>query len=257
MTGRLTSFLDTLSDRRAVRRWARAAAQADLLDLRTLNSLRGRARQARREIERLLHAAEARLAGAVAGDIGPRPPLHGDWAWRPDVWRGPVRPAGHVAAESRTALAPGVTVFHDCAQSELTVRQIRNKDSGAAATFGLRLDVLRFDGSFLSLVVDIPEDVARSMKLRHVVRLDLAVEVERSIEIFARINLRHGPNTEQIVCELSLPAGEPMVEFDLACTRMNEKRVEKAWIDLIFEGPAFNQVVLRDLVLSRSPRAEI
>jgi hypothetical protein len=47
------------------------------------------------------------------------------------------------------------------------------------------------------------------------------------------------------------------VEFDLAYTKLNEKRVEKMWLDLIFEGPQMNQVVLRDLTFSRRKRAEL
>ena len=48
-----------------------------------------------------------------------------------------------------------------------------------------------------------------------------------------------------------------MVEFDLAYTKLNEKRVERIWLDLIFEGPEMNQVTIRDLTLSRYPRAEL
>ncbi len=84
-----------------------------------------------------------------------------------------------------------------------------------------------------------------------------SVEMEKPLEIFARLNIKHGPNTEQIVRELPLGAKDVMVEFDLAYTRMNEKRVERAWIDLIFEGPEMNQIVLRDVTLSRRPRAEL
>jgi hypothetical protein len=29
------------------------------------------------------------------------------------------------------------------------------------------------------------------------------------------------------------------------------------WIDLIFEGPEMNQITLRDVTLSRRPRAEL
>ena len=47
------------------------------------------------------------------------------------------------------------------------------------------------------------------------------------------------------------------VEFDLAYSTLNEKRVEKAWVDIIFEGPQMNQVVLRDLTFSRRPRASL
>jgi hypothetical protein len=90
-----------------------------------------------------------------------------------------------------------------------------------------------------------------------VVRLDSVIETERPIEIFARLNVRHGPNSDQIVREIPPTDGPATVEFDLAYTKMNEKRVEKAWIDLIFEGPQFNQITLRDMTLSRRPRAEV
>lgn len=76
--------------------------------------------------------------------------------------------------------------------------------------------------------------------------------------MFARLNVKHGPNTEQIVREIPLGGSiETWVEFDLAYTKLNEKRVESAWIDLIFEGPQMNEVILRDLNLPRHPRAEI
>ena len=66
----------------------------------------------------------------------------------------------------------------------------------------------------------------------------------------------HGPNTEQVVRELPLNQKEVVVEFDMAYTNLNEKRVGKAWLDLIFEGPEMNQVVIRDLTFARCPRAE-
>ncbi len=91
---------------------------------------------------------------------------------------------------------------------------------------------------------------------RHLIRLETIVEMEKPLEIFARLNVRHGPNTEQLVRELPLNEQNVMVEFDLGYTRLYEKRIENAWIDLIFEGPEMNQVILRDLTLSRRPRAE-
>ena len=81
------------------------------------------------------------------------------------------------------------------------------------------------------------------------------IETEKKLEIFARLNVRHGPNTEQLVRELP-PGEETMVEFDLAYSSLNEKRVERLWLDLIFEGPEMNQILLRDITLTRRPRAE-
>jgi hypothetical protein len=119
------------------------------------------------------------------------------------------------------------------------------------------MDVFRFDGSFLSLVVDLPDSACDGLKKRHLVRLDAIVDLEKPLEILARLNIKHGPNTEQIVRELPLGQTGAFVEFDLAYTNLNEKRVDRMWLDLIFEGPEMNQITLRDITFSRYPRAEI
>jgi len=150
-----------------------------------------------------------------------------------------------------------VTLFHDCEYSELTLRQLRNLREADLAPYGLSMDVFRFDGSLLSLVVDLPAGGVEGLKRTHLIRMDMIVELEKKIEIFARLNIKNGPNTEQIVREIDLTQDQTMVEFDLAYSRLNERRVEGAWIDLIFEGPEMNQIVLRDLTFSRRPRAQI
>lgn len=150
-----------------------------------------------------------------------------------------------------------VTLFHDCAQSELTLRQVRNSRESDLAPFGLRMDVFNFDGSFLSLVLDMPDASVEGLKKWHLIRMNTIVEMEKPLEIFARLNIKHGPNTEQIVRELPLNEVDCIVEFDLAYSNLNEKRIERAWIDLIFENPEMSQVTLRDLTFSRSPRADL
>ncbi|MCB1313464.1 MAG: hypothetical protein KDK29_16990, partial [Sedimentitalea sp.] len=123
--------------------------------------------------------------------------------------------------------------------------------------FGLQMDVFRFDGSFLSLVVDLPGAAVAGLRREHLLRLGAIIATERPIEIFARLNIRHGPNTEQLVRELPHDAPGTLVEFDLAYSRLNEKRVERAWLDLIFETPDMNQVTLRDLTFARYRRAAL
>ena len=140
---------------------------------------------------------------------------------------------------------------------ELAFRQLRNSREADLAPFGLRMDTFRFDGSFLSLAIDLPPDAIQGLRKRHVVRLDSIIEIEKPLEIFARLNIRHGPNTEQIVRELPLYQDDITAEFDLTYTRLNEKRVEHMWLDLIFEGPEMNQITMRDLTFSRHPRAEL
>ncbi len=221
-----------------------------------LRSLRRRALLTRSRIDRVLFIADERLTLPRLGSNAFAKPLHCDWAWRPELWRGPIVPPGQASVGTRTRFGSEVTLFHDCRFSELTVRQIRNTREADIAPFGLRMDVFNFDGSFVSLAVGFPEAAVSGLKRRHLLRLTAVIETERRLEVFARLNIRHGPNTEQLVQELPAGQGEIAVEFDLACSRLNEKRVEKAWVDLIFEQPSMNQVILRDLTFSRRPRAE-
>jgi hypothetical protein len=257
MAGAFDRFLDRFWHRGAVRRWSRLADRAGRMELDELRALRGRAWGMRRHLDRVLHEAEGRLALPVIGSNAILRPVGTDWAWRPALWRGPIPVPGLASAPGRAVIAEGVTLFHDCRQSELTVRQIRNQRAEDLAPFGLRIDVFRFDGSYLSLAVDLPDEAVQGLRTRHVIRLTAIVEMEKPLEIFARLNVRHGPNLEQVVRELPLGADEVMVEFDLAYTKMNEKRVEKLWVDLIFEGPEMNQIVLRDVTLTRRPRADL
>jgi hypothetical protein len=251
---RVDGVLDRLVHRRAVARWRRIAEAAGRLDLDSLRLLRGQARALRRHLDRALHLAEGRLALPLVGAPSIRRPVGADWVWRPDLWSGPLAVPGLVAPGTRTELGAGTTIFHDCPLSEIAARQVRNMRARDLAPFGLRLEVFRFDGSFLSLVLELPEAGVSGLRLRHVVRLEAVVEVESPIEIFVRLNIRHGPNLEQMVREMPA-AGAIVAEFDLAYSRINEKRLEKAWIDLIFERPAMNQIQLRDITLMRHPRA--
>lgn len=222
-----------------------------------LRAERAQARKLRQSMDELMAVADNKLLLPMIGSNAfPKP--HGtDWSWRPQVWREPLARTGMASVASNTKLGSELTLFHDCQQTELSLRQLRNQREADLAPFGMRMDVFNFDGSFLSLVLDMPEDMMAGLSRRHLVRLDTIVELEKPLEIFARLNIRHGPNTEQMVRELPLHKSEVMVEFDLAYSEINEKRIEKVWVDLIFENPQMSQVTLRDLTFGRRPRAEL
>lgn len=257
MAGLISDLWNRYAEKRVRRGWGELADKVAKMDLAELRAHRSRARLLRRELDRVIHEAEHRLALPVIGSNAMRKPLGTDWSWRPELWRGPIPVPGFSSVPGRAQVCEGATVFHDCKHSELTVRQIRNNREADLAPFGFRMDVFRFDGSFLSLVLDLPKEASTGLKLRHLIRLDVIVELEKPLEIFARLNIKHGPNVEQIVRELPLGDEEVMVEFDLAYTKVNEKRIDRLWVDLIFEGAEMNQIILRDVTLSRRPRAEL
>lgn len=251
------TFWDTAIYRRAITRWALSAREASTAKLSVLRRQRVRARLLRAHLDRLIHVADERLALPVIGSNSFPKPHNADWAWRPELWRGPVAQRGISSVANKSMLGDEVTLFHDCADSELTLRQLRNQREEDLAPFGLRLDVFNFDGSFLSLVLDLPPEAASGLKRAHILRVNSILELEKPLEVFIRLNIRHGPNTEQIVREMPLNSDDKSVEFDLAYTNLNEKRIDKVWIDVIFENPQMNQVTLRDLTFSRRPRAQL
>lgn len=198
-----------------------------------------------------------RLAG------GNLPVLGSDWIWRPDVFskrddalecRNPAR---------RRDLSAELVLYHDAETLDLSLRQSAQQGDGLPP-LGLELELGGFDGGFLSLAVSLPAAAARNLELRHLIRLDLLADVAtrdgHDVQVFARLNVQHGPNVEQLVSELSLHAGGAAVavaEFDLAYGAISERRIEALWLDLIFEAPPAGVVVLRDLTLSRCPRAAL
>lgn len=250
-------WLDRAVQARGLRRWTRLARAARDTDLPELRKQRTMARRLKARLDEVIHVADARLALPQIGNQSFPRPQDSDWAWRPEAWSGPLPVQGLVEVRTKASLGQETTLFHDCPRAEMVLRQIRNLREADLAAFGLQLDVFAFQGSYLSLAIDLPQAAVEGLTRQHLIRLEATVEMEQRIEIFSRLNVRHGPNTEQVVRELPLQKETVFVEFDLAYTRLNEKRVDKMWLDLIFEGPRMNRIVLRDLTFSRRKRAPL
>ena len=256
MSGRIARFLDRWHLRKVQDRWSAAAdrmSEASAFDLR---AVRGEARSLRRRLDRVIHATEQRLALPALGAGLPRMPLGTDWAWRPDAWRGPLSLPGVIAPGDRTPYGSDLALHHDCPLGEIALRQMRNTGDGDRAAFGLAIEVFGFRGSFLSLAVSLPEPAAKGLKARHLIRLDTVIDADRPLRGFARLNVKHGPNVAQLVSALPSDGREKLAEFDLAYARIDESRIESAWLDLIFNDAANTRITLRDVVISRRPRAE-
>ncbi|WP_424967064.1 DUF6478 family protein [Dinoroseobacter sp. S375] len=220
-----------------------------------LRARRDAARLSRGMADRDARDADAALR-ALAGTpaTGPAGALD---AYRPLCWTRATLPAAHVGPETGTEVSPDLTLFHDCPLAEITLRQTL-APVAAPARFALSLDTLRFQGSFLSLVLTLPEAQTSAIGLRDVLRLTLAVEMSAQTRLYGRLNLQQGPNTAQMLAEV--PPGEDgatEIAFDLAYGDLRDLPVERVWIDLMVEDPAMRRVTLHDLILSRHPRAEL
>lgn len=252
MAGRIAKLVNEAILRRNLKRWRAVAGGADTLDAVSLRLLGAQARQLRSELDLVLAKAEGRMpltAGAINRPGGT------DWAWRPDLWSRPVRPAALAPVAASQAISADTKMFHDCGLGEITLRQLPGQ-RGGGASHAVAVDVLGFSGSYLSLVVTLPAAGLKGLARRHVLRLEARLSVERPVCVFARLNIRHGPNTAQMARELDLRASPALAEFDLGHSDIAEDRVESAWIDVILEKPVMNRMVIADLTLSRGMRAE-
>ncbi|NIZ11147.1 hypothetical protein HCZ97_17155 [Pseudooceanicola sp. HF7] len=253
----MRSVLGKLIARRELRRWRARAEAAEDTHLSTLRGQVTQARDLRGPLDALIQVADRRLALSAPGGEAFDLPFDVDWSWRPEIWRGALTRQGLTVLHSGEELGAEVQLFHDCDWPEVILHQMRNQREDVLAPYCLRMEVFGFEGSFLSLAVNLPQEAATGLTRRHLVSVSADVTLERPVPIYARLNIKHGPNTEQLVEPLPWHSEESLVEFDLAYSSINEKRIEQVWVDIIFDDPAMNAVILRDLTFSRRPRAEL
>ncbi|SES28474.1 hypothetical protein SAMN04490244_10963 [Tranquillimonas rosea] len=257
MVRRMALELAQRLERHSLRRWQRRAAEAEKADLVHLRALRNRASALRKQLNRVIHVADGRLALPRVGADAIEAPIGADWVCRPAMWRGAIPVPGRTAVEAKTPLGGQVTIFHDAGHPEVAVRHVRNRRADDLAPYGLRMEVFDFDGTFLSAVVDLPDEALAGLRRDSIVQLNVMAEAERPVGLTARLNVRHGPNTEQMVQPLGEGTGSFVAEFDLAYTGLDDRRIEGMWIDLILDRPWMNQITLRDVTVSRRPRAPL
>lgn len=198
------------------------------------------------------------IAGFVSGDAdhqtAGQPAMPGaDWSWRPAAWSEPLAQLEWTSVPHQAQLAGRVTLHHDGAPQEVSLCQA-GPDAAHAAPFGLRVDLADFRGSYLSLAIAFPPLAARALRKRHLVRLAVLTEADLSQVIYARLNIRHGPNVDQIVRRLPETA-EKVIDFDLGHSDLTEAHIAEAWADVILERPLQGSIVIRDVVVSRRARA--
>ncbi len=241
----------------ATRRLAKLAEAPESLSVKDLRATIKTADQTRTELDQMGAKLRSELLGRTDGPDNIARPDQCDWAERSGPWRHEIRPRGIVDVTSPTKVGGGITLFHDGTFADISLRQDMPPSGLVGPTFGLVLEVYRFDGSFLSLVQDLPQAALDGLTRNHFVAVHVTVEREHPTEIYARLNIQHGPNTDQIVRQVSFKGERGTAEFDLAYANINEKRLEKAWLDLILEGPEMNRIALWDMVILRAPRADI
>ncbi len=252
-TGPIGKFLQ----RRQIARWRQDAKDVSGLALGELNARNEHARKLLRHVGLFKAAADSRLAlPRIGSSAFPQPPGT-DWAWRPKPWSSPAMIKGLAPALTKTDFTDELAIFHDCKHPEITLRQSRNMRDVDLSGYIIDLETFHFDGSYLSLVIEVPQASCEGLEKNHLIQLAAVIERTCPTTIYARLNVKNGPNTEQILMTLPDDKPETHVEFDLAYSGLNERRAERMWVDIMIESPAMNKVTFRDLTMCRYPRADI
>ncbi len=226
------------------------ALPTDSIFARVFGALAGRASSAPRP---------RRSTGATAreGADVPRPdaPEGADLTWRPVSFRVPLSVPGHAGVCSGTALGEGITLFHDCPTGEIVVRQHRQTASPKVAPQGISVETFHFSGSYLSLAIAMPPDAVRSLTREHLVTVAVRMTVSSPVEVYLRLNLRHGPNTTRITRQAPWGATDWCLHFDFGAAEFRPDRLTEVWFDLILDRPEMTRWLIEDVVVSRRLRA--
>lgn len=245
---------------RASEQW-QALANSGQVGGGRVRQLRDEALALRHHLNRFLLASELAETGAGTSVAALNLPPSTDWRWRPMVFCGTMQDGCIASPDNGQRLGDEVALWHDCPYRSLILRQQVNKRATDLAPYGLRLEVMGFGGSYLSLSMDLPDEARVGLDGHHVLRLALGVQAERPITVYGRLNVAQGPNSEVILRQLGDPvsgrASERVVEFDLGYAELSDRPVDKLWLDLIFEAPYMNAISLSDMVLSRHARANM
>lgn len=149
-------------------------------------------------------------------------------------------------ARSGSALAEGLTLFHDGAEGAVAI-------GWEADTLSLSTD--GFSGAYASLAFGFGRGVAASSAKTDIVRAGGTLSVSDERVVFVRLNLVSGPTTLTLPIDLDYSAGRWMVEWDLFHTDFDATAGRDLWVDIMLDQPRDSVLRLGGFFVSRHPRA--
>ena len=173
------------------------------------------------------------------------------WGFTPSLQSGITQDGISGNILTGTALGPNVTLHHDGDGAQFSIQQTDDYGTGLVFDFG------DFTSDFFSLAFELPLEGVLALGRQDLLRFVLRTQANEPFEAYARLNLCHGPNTEQIVRMINIGAGESFAEFDIFYTEFEQKRATSVWIDLIINDSAHKRIILEEAIILRRARASL
>ncbi len=171
------------------------------------------------------------------------------WGYTPKLWEHNLDTGISGNILTGTELAPRVTLHHDGDDNDISI-------NAGAAEGSMSFDIRKFPGSFLSVAFGFPEEDAKAVRRNNLIRIAVDSEAAEPFQAYARLNLRHGPNNEQIVRMLDI-GHDGFAEFDIFYTEFEPNRASDAWVDLIINEPEGKNFTINQVVILRRVRATL
>ncbi len=173
------------------------------------------------------------------------------WGFTPSLQNGVTQGGISGNILTGTALGPHVTLHHGGDGAQFSIQQTDDYGTGLVFDFG------DFESDFFSLAFELPLEGVLALGRQDLLRFVLRSQANETFQAYARLNLCHGPNTEQVVRMIDIGAGESFAEFDIFYTEFEPKRATSAWIDLIINDPAHKRITLEEVIILRRARASL
>lgn len=171
------------------------------------------------------------------------------WGFTPSLQSGITQDGISGTILTGTSLGPQVTLHHEGDGATFSIQQPDDYGDGLVFEFS------DFTGDYFSLAFELPIEGVMALGRQDLLRLNLRTHASEPLKAYARLNLCHGPNTEQIVRMIDVGQGESFAEFDIFYTEFEQKRAASAWIDLIINDPAHKTIALEEVVILCRVRA--
>lgn len=183
-------------------------------------------------------------AGSLAG-LAPdrRRPVH--WSWRP-LPAGPIPDTGPGPLLSGAAPCPGIEIFHDADEADGSLR---------VGPDGLELSISAFDGSYLSIAIELPSPSLALLTDARLFEAALTVRQAPARAAWLRLNLGDGPRTLRSVSALGADREREgcHATIDLAAFA-HSGSPRRAWVEIIFDCAGKAAIAIPEAVFWLAPR---
>ncbi|MEM6934306.1 MAG: DUF6478 family protein, partial [Pseudomonadota bacterium] len=172
------------------------------------------------------------------------------WQFRPDLFSpGEVRPVSG-SHENGSQLGQDVSIFHDASDPLYLINRI----NPVGGTPSLRMTCYRFQGTFLSLAMALPNDQTALLRSGHEMVLEIDADASRPVALDTRLNISIDGEIMVLFSHRIVTQGRRTIIFDLQHLDLRASTVGNAWCDLIFRNPEMIEIELSDLALALRQR---